>query len=68
MLMLILSHLLPRWEGQVSEIREALDKASFTNTGIMSYSTKFAPNLYSPFREAVGSYLIGIVKVTKSTK
>ncbi len=46
-------------DWQVSAIREALDKTGFTNTGIMSYSTKFASNLYSPFREAAGSYLIG---------
>uniref|UniRef100_A0A3B0LZM8 Delta-aminolevulinic acid dehydratase n=1 Tax=Arsenophonus endosymbiont of Trialeurodes vaporariorum TaxID=235567 RepID=A0A3B0LZM8_9GAMM len=46
-------------DGQVRAIREALDKAGFTNTGIMSYSTKFAYNLYGPFREAAGFCLIG---------
>lgn len=46
-------------DGQVRAIREALDKAGFTNTGIMSYSTKFASNLYGPFRETAGSCLIG---------
>ncbi|MGP1953041.1 MAG: porphobilinogen synthase [Arsenophonus sp. ET-KM2-MAG3] len=44
-------------DGQVMTIRHALDKAGFINTGIMSYSTKFASNLYNPFREATGSYL-----------
>lgn len=46
-------------DGQVRAIREALDNAGFTNTGIMSYSTKFASNLYGPFRKAAGSCLIG---------
>ncbi|MFV9997354.1 MAG: porphobilinogen synthase [Arsenophonus endosymbiont of Dermacentor nuttalli] len=46
-------------DGQVIAIRDALDKAGFIHTGIMSYSTKFASNLYGPFREAVGSSLIG---------
>lgn len=46
-------------DGQVSAIRDTLDKAGFTATGIMSYSTKFASNLYNPFREAAGTCLIG---------
>ncbi len=43
-------------DGQVRAIREVLDKAGFTNAAIISYSTKFAANLYSPFREAAGSH------------
>jgi len=39
-------------DGQVVTIRNALDKAGFANTLIMSYSTKFASAMYSPFREA----------------
>ncbi|HGJ5877070.1 MAG TPA: porphobilinogen synthase [Arsenophonus sp.] len=46
-------------DGQVIAIRDALDKAGFIHTGIMSYSTKFASNLYGPFREAASSSLIG---------
>ncbi|MDT9587052.1 MAG: porphobilinogen synthase [Candidatus Arsenophonus melophagi] len=46
-------------DGQVRVIRHELDKAGFTSTGIISYSSKFASNLYSPFREASGSLLIG---------
>jgi len=39
-------------DGQVVTIRNALDKAGFANTLLMSYSTKFASALYGPFREA----------------
>ena len=46
-------------DGQVKAIRSALDKAGFTNIGIMSYSSKFASALYGPFREAGGSALKG---------
>ncbi len=46
-------------DGQVAAIRAALDQAGFTDTGIVSYSTKFASALYGPFRDAAGSRLIG---------
>ena len=46
-------------DGQVQAIRSALDAAGYTDTSIMSYSTKFASALYGPFREAAGSQLKG---------
>ena len=46
-------------DGQVAVIREALDSNGLKDTGIMSYSAKFASSLYSPFREAVFSSLKG---------
>ncbi len=42
-------------DGRIGYIREALDKAGFTQTGILSYAAKFASSLYGPFRDAVGS-------------
>jgi porphobilinogen synthase len=39
-------------DGQVQAIRTALDDAGFTQTLILSYSTKFASALYGPFRDA----------------
>lgn len=42
-------------DGMVAVIRHALDDAGFTDTAIMSYSTKFASALYGPFREAADS-------------
>ncbi|MDU2497718.1 MAG: porphobilinogen synthase [Klebsiella grimontii] len=44
-------------DGQVQAIRQALDAAGFTDTAIMSYSTKFASSFYGPFREAAGTAL-----------
>ena len=44
-------------DGQVAAIRRALDEAGFTDTAIMSYSTKFASSFYGPFREAAGTAL-----------
>lgn len=46
-------------DGQVAAIRHALDAAGFTDTAIMSYSTKFASSFYGPFREAAGTSLKG---------
>jgi porphobilinogen synthase len=42
-------------DGRVGAIRQALDDAGFTGTGIMAYSAKFASAYYGPFRDAVGS-------------
>ena len=39
-------------DGQVTTIRNALDQAGYTQTLILSYSTKFASALYGPFRDA----------------
>jgi len=42
-------------DGRIGYIRQALDKAGLTETGILSYAAKFASSLYGPFRDAVGS-------------
>ncbi|MDH7594007.1 MAG: porphobilinogen synthase [Methanomicrobiales archaeon] len=42
-------------DGAVKSIRHALDREGFEMTPIMSYSSKFASALYSPFREAADS-------------
>ncbi len=39
-------------DGQVQAIRSALDDNGFSNTLLMSYSSKFASSMYGPFREA----------------
>ncbi|MEQ3550419.1 porphobilinogen synthase [Pseudonocardia nematodicida] len=46
-------------DGQVGVIRDALDEAGFTDTGILAYSVKYASAFYGPFREAVNSQLRG---------
>jgi len=44
-------------DGRVGTIRKTLDAAGFTQTGILSYSIKYASSLYSPFRDALQSHL-----------
>lgn len=46
-------------DGQVSEIRDALDEAGFPDVAILAYSAKYASAFYGPFREAVESTLDG---------
>jgi porphobilinogen synthase len=42
-------------DGRIGAIRQGLDAAGLTHTGIMAYSAKFASAFYGPFRDAVGS-------------
>ncbi len=42
-------------DGRVANIRDALDAAGFTQTGIMSYCAKYASAFYGPFRDALDS-------------
>ncbi|PPI87840.1 porphobilinogen synthase [Candidatus Pantoea edessiphila] len=46
-------------DGQVQNIRRSLDLSGFTQTAIISYSTKFSSSFYGPFREATGINFIG---------
>jgi porphobilinogen synthase len=46
-------------DGQVAAIRAGLDAASYDQVGILAYSAKYASSFYGPFREAVGSSLVG---------
>jgi len=42
-------------DGRVGALRDALDGAGFAETGILSYSVKYASAYYGPFRDAAGS-------------
>ncbi len=42
-------------DGQVAAIRHALDEEGFAQTLLVSYSTKFASQMYGPFRDAENS-------------
>jgi porphobilinogen synthase len=42
-------------DGRILTIREALEEAGYTDTGIMSYSAKYASAFYGPFRDALDS-------------
>lgn len=42
-------------DGRVVFLREALDSAGYTDTGIMAYTAKYASAFYGPFRDALDS-------------
>jgi porphobilinogen synthase len=42
-------------DGRVGAIRAALEKASKTDTLIMSYAAKYASAFYGPYRDAIGT-------------
>jgi len=42
-------------DGRVQAIRQALDENGFKNTGILSYTAKYASSFYGPFRGALDS-------------
>lgn len=46
-------------DGQVAAVRNALDKAGFTDVAILAYAAKYASAFYGPFRDAVESQLEG---------
>ena len=42
-------------DGRIGAIRNAFEENSFTKTGIMAYSAKYASCFYGPFRDALNS-------------
>jgi porphobilinogen synthase len=52
-------------DGRILSIREALEDEGFINTGIMSYSAKYASAFYGPFRDALDSAPVDIQNVPK---
>ncbi len=55
-------------DGRILTIREALEEEGFINTGIMSYSAKYASAFYGPFRDALDSAPVDIKNVPKDKK
>ena len=55
-------------DGRVAAIRKALDQENFTQTGIMSYSVKYASAFYGPFRDALNSAPVDMENVPKDKK
>ena len=55
-------------DGRILTIREALEDEGFQNTGIMSYSAKYASSFYGPFRDALDSAPVDIANVPKDKK
>ena len=52
-------------DGRILTIREALEDEGFMDTGIMSYSAKYASAFYGPFRDALDSAPVAIKDVPK---
>ncbi|MFH4969171.1 porphobilinogen synthase [Gaetbulibacter sp. M240] len=55
-------------DGRILTIREALDHQGFINTGIMSYSAKYASAFYGPFRDALDSAPVDVKDIPKDKK
>jgi len=55
-------------DGRILVIRETLETEGFTNTGIMSYSAKFASAFYGPFRDALDSAPVDAKDIPKDKK
>ena len=55
-------------DGRILSIREALEDEGFTDTGIMSYSVKYASAFYGPFRDALDSAPVDMANVPKDKK
>ncbi|WP_044401520.1 porphobilinogen synthase [Lacinutrix sp. Hel_I_90] len=55
-------------DGRILAIRETLEDEGFTDTGIMSYSAKYASAFYGPFRDALDSAPAAIKDIPKDKK
>lgn len=55
-------------DGRILAIRELLEDEGYTDTGIMSYSAKYASAFYGPFRDALDSAPADLIDVPKDKK
>ncbi|MGJ8665437.1 MAG: porphobilinogen synthase [Patiriisocius sp.] len=55
-------------DGRILEMRTILEENKFHNTGIMSYSAKYASAFYGPFRDALDSAPVDLQDVPKDKK
>ncbi|WP_130734783.1 porphobilinogen synthase [Flavobacterium sp. J27] len=55
-------------DGRILDIRELLEEENFINTGIMSYSAKYASAHYGPFRDALDSAPVDAMNIPKDKK
>ncbi len=55
-------------DGRILAIRELLEDEGFYNTGIMSYSAKYASAHYGPFRDALDSAPVDLIDIPKDKK
>ncbi len=55
-------------DGRILSIREALDDEGYIETGILSYSAKYASAFYGPFRDALDSAPVDAINIPKDKK
>lgn len=55
-------------DGRVEAIRQALDENHYTDTGIISYTAKYASAFYGPFRDALDSSPVDLKDIPKDKK
>ncbi len=55
-------------DGRILAMRQTLDAHDFTQTGIMSYSAKYASAFYGPFRDALDSAPVENADIPKDKK
>lgn len=55
-------------DGRILEMRQLLEQEGFHDTGIMSYSAKYASAFYGPFRDALDSAPVDVKNVPKDKK
>ena len=55
-------------DGRILTIRAALEDEGYTETGIMSYSAKYASAFYGPFRDALDSAPVDLKDIPKDKK
>ncbi len=55
-------------DGRILAMRTLLEKEGFHNTGIMSYSAKYASSFYGPFRDALDSAPVDLQNIPKDKK
>ncbi|MDN6280443.1 MAG: porphobilinogen synthase [Psychroflexus sp.] len=55
-------------DGRILAMRTLLEDEGFFNTGIMSYSAKYASAFYGPFRDALDSAPVDVKDVPKNKK
>lgn len=55
-------------DGRILAMRELLEDEGFYNTGIMSYSAKYASAHYGPFRDALDSAPVDLIDIPKDKK
>lgn len=55
-------------DGRILKMREVLENNGFINTGILSYSAKYASAHYGPFRDALDSAPVDAQNIPKDKK